>query len=858
MPILPTRQIDWCPLDYLIPAAEWIVLLDPTNTQVRSKLTITPNPDGVSNQPIRLNGVGLILESCKMDGRPVEPIITPTGIELPPTRKPIDIELVTRCNPTANTALEGLYWVDGVYCTQNEPEGLRRISYFIDRPDQLTRFTITLVAPKSCPYLLANGNQVAKGEWDDTSHFVTWEDPFPKPSYLVAMVAGHFDCIQDEFTTRSGRTVQLEIYTDLGTANRCWHAMNSLKRAMKWDETVYQREYDLERFMIVATQTFNMGAMENTGLNIFNAAYVHYDVDTATDTDYLNVERVIAHEYFHHWTGNRVTCRDWFQLTLKEGLTVYRDQSFSGDMNSNAVQRIADVVQLVERQFEEDAGPMAHPIQPASYIEINNFYTATVYEKGAEIIRMMALLADANTPKIGAGFMNGVQIYFNRHTGQAVTTESWIRAIEDGAGIDLSQFRRWYHQAGTPHLSIQRLHSDADQHTYQLIQTCRDTPETVSKQPFVIPVLLGFVSHQGHALPFRVGDGPECMEQLISIQDEQTILSITVEPEAVPSWCRTLSAPITWSYPYTQADYHCLMKSDSDPVNRYMATTHLVTQAINNPHIQPTDLLNTIDYWVTNPHDPALLAQLLTPPSLSRLMRDRLQFPLEAVAAGRRQWLQTVGEGLRASFSDLYQRLRQKEGMTLGERQLLNRLLVFLVVADPEQYAPWAISQLLDSKRMSLQMGAMGALVHVDHLPCFDEGISIFYDRWQHEPLLMNKWFSIQVAGESSGFSRAQKLIQHPQFDWLNPNRSRSVVGSFSQNWVQFHTSDAYQWMATQLLELDSKNPLLAARLGTCFQAYPLLNHERQEGMAGAMTTILSAQSLSNNLYEVVSKIKNG
>jgi len=850
---------DWCPLDYLIPTTEWVVELDPANTRVTATMTVMPHPDGRAGQPLVLQGNGLRLVSCRVDGREVPPIVTESTLTLPPIKRPTEIQLVTVCHPKGNTALEGLYWVDGVFCTQNEPEGLRRITYFTDRPDQLTRYTITLVAPHTIPTLLANGNLVAKGNWDDDRHFVTWEDPFPKPSYLVAMVAGTFDRIEDVFQTQSGRTVQLEIYSDPGTANRCWHAMNSLKRAMKWDETVYQREYDLERFMIVATHTFNMGAMENTGLNIFNAAYVHYDAATATDGDYLNVERVIAHEYFHHWTGNRVTCRDWFQLTLKEGLTVYRDQCFSGDMNSTAVQRVSDVVQLMDRQFEEDAGPMAHPIQPDTYLEINNFYTATVYEKGAEVIRMMALLANhAASNREGDGFLSAIQTYFQRHQGQAVTTDHFIRAIEDGAKLNLSAFRAWYHQAGTPHVTITLLSRQGDDWVFRFRQSCRPTLETPHKAPFVIPIQLAMLSSDGHPVMVHPDGGMPCRDPLVVISDDVCEWRCHAPGAHCPSFFLGLSAPVTWDYPYSYDDRVWLMQHDPDPVSRYGHT-----QLVTHHHVSagdtewPPSVLMAYRGWLHPMDDPAFVSYLLTPPPLSRLMRSVQGFPLHEVAHSRLALIRSMGTQLKPELESIYSHYVAQGVTALGERQLQNRVLGILVATDVA-YAEWAMTQLTQSDRMSLQLGALSALSWADDHPAFDQGLAWFYGQWQHEPLAMNKWFSVQASAPFSGLRRAQQLVAHPLFDRLNPNRCRSVVGALTNNWVPFHSQEGYEWVAQELRLLDPHNPLLAARLATAYQSFPQLDATRHAGMLRVLNQLLEAPSISPHLFEVVSKIKSG
>ena len=555
---------------HLIPKIDLKITLSFETATVISTFTVIKNNS--TQEPLILNGENLELLDISLNNSPLtesQYSLTDTHLTILLTEEKNTLKITTKIHPDKNLALEGIYKSDNIICSQNEPEGFRRITYFIDRPDVMSEFTTTLTGNKTTfPILLSNGNLVDKGDNSDGTHFTKWHDPFPKPAYLFAVVAGDLGKISDSFTTQSGKTIPLEIYTDKGNEERCWHAMESLKKSMKWDEDVYGLEYDLDIFMIVAVDAFNMGAMENKGLNIFNAAYILADPKTATDGDYKNIEAVVAHEYFHNWTGNRVTCRDWFQLTLKEGLTVFRDQEFSSDMNSRTVERIQNVRRLREAQFVEDAGPMAHPIRPESYDKINNFYTATVYEKGSEIIRMIHTLIGAEN------FRKGIDIYFENFDGQAVTTEDFLWSMSEASGYNFSEFKNWYNQAGTPHCSVTSSF-DETKKTYTLTfeQSCRKTPETAEKKPFHFPIKLGLLNKEGHTIQERT-------VVLSETQHTETFSNISEEP--LPSLLRDFSAPVTLEYPYSNDDLTFLATHDSDPFNQYEAMYRLSKNVLDS------------------------------------------------------------------------------------------------------------------------------------------------------------------------------------------------------------------------------------------------------------------------------------
>jgi len=861
----PVRLEDYHPLPYLIDHVHLTFQLDPDRTVVQSVMSVRPSShwDGT---PLRLVGENLELISVTFGQEGLIPIIDNGYLVIPPFQSPTELTIVTAISPRKNTELDGLYWVNGTFCTQNEPEGFRKITYFLDRPDNLSTFTTTLIAPiEDYPSLLSNGNFVDTATYDDDTHSVTWHDPFPKPSYLYAVVGGKFDVIQDTFTTSSGRSVLLQIYSDPGYAGRCAYAMEALKRSMAWDEVAYGREYDLDRFMIVAIDSFNMGAMENKGLNIFNSAYILADPRTATDTDYMNIEGVVAHEYFHNWTGNRITCRDWFQLTLKEGLTVYRDQEFSADTNSRGVKRIGDVRLMKEVQFVEDAGPMSHPIQPKTYLEINNFYTSTVYNKGAEVIRMMALLAGKS------GFRAGTDLYFARHDGQAVTTEDFIRAIEDGANIDLATFRRWYHQAGTPHVTVTPLVSDSQITGLQFEQTPPPNAEGKCLEPFVIPIVIAMVPPDAPPTSFQIDNSELAPENTVILDTPQKTVRLTPQPTTcVPSLLRGFSAPVHLDYPYTESDLVTILKNDTDPVTICDAAQRLYDSAIlsqyqkNSPVVISDTFKSALNRLITDSTiDPAVAAICLQVPSISHLMDQVSDFAIEAIFTTQRRLIATLATEFSDELVTRYHTLTTTAPYApspdqIGARRLQNTLLSIL--SDTQVGGNLALIQFQTAQNMTDSFAALVAIINgaIDsdrRAHCVSE----FFEQWKSEPLVINKWLAAQASGtHETTLATVQALTSHPIYNRLVPNQFRALVGTFSANMPHFHdrSGSGYHWVANQILELDPHNPQIAARIALSFQRTARCDIDRRRIVDEILTTILNRKTLSKNVFEVVSKIK--
>jgi aminopeptidase N len=751
---------------YLIDKTDLRFELDPSATLVKTRLTVRRNPEAhTQNRELFLHGdVSLVLHRISVNDQVLsekEYQRTEEGLILPEVPDQFVLETVVEINPEANTALEGLYRSDGFYCTQCEAEGFRRITFYIDRPDVMSVFTTTLVADKSlCPVLLSNGNPVEKGDSEEGSHWVTWEDPFKKPAYLFALVAGDLQKAQDHFVTASGRKVALEIYADPKDLDKLDHAMDSLKAAMKWDEEVYGREYDLDIYMIVAVDFFNMGAMENKGLNIFNTSCVLASPETTTDLGFQRVEGVVAHEYFHNWSGNRVTCRDWFQLSLKEGFTVFRDAEFSADMNSRTVKRIEEVSLLRTAQFAEDAGPMAHPIRPASFIEISNFYTMTVYEKGAEVVRMIHTLLGAD------GFRKGSDLYFERHDGQAVTTDDFVKAMEDATGKDLTQFKRWYDQAGTPVLTFKD-QFDAATGTYSITieQTCPATPGQATKQPFHMPIALGLLGRDGQDL--SLDDAGATTVVLELTQAKQTFtLNVTAQQKPVPSLLRGFSAPVKINYPYTRDELVFLMRHDSDGFNRWEASQKLavtILQELIEHHQQGKEL--ALDERLINAYesvlddlelDPAMVAKVLTLPSEAYLSELSEVIDVDAINAARRFVKHSLAQALESSFIAAYNRSSLSETYSPGagsiaRRSLRNLALAYLVDTDKPQHIELARSQFDQANNMTDSMAALSLLAHSSHEKVAEDVLERFYQRWSNESLVVNQWLGVQASDPKLG-----------------------------------------------------------------------------------------------------------
>ncbi len=783
----------------------------------------------------------------------------------------------TRIEPQNNTALEGLYKSGRMFCTQCEAEGFRRITYYLDRPDVMSRFTTTIVADaERYPTLLSNGNCVARGtlEGEPSRHWVRWVDPFKKPSYLFALVAGALDHKSDKFTTSSGREVTLQIFVEQKDLDKIDYAMDSLKRAMRWDEEVYGREYDLDIFMIVAVDDFNMGAMENKGLNIFNTSCVLANPLTQSDQAFQRVEAVVAHEYFHNWSGNRVTCRDWFQLSLKEGFTVFRDAEFSADMGSRAVKRVEDVSFLRTVQFAEDAGPMAHSVRPDSYLEISNFYTVTIYEKGAEVVRMISLLTGPEA------FRRGSDLYFARHDGEAVTTEDFVRAMEEASCVDLQQFRRWYSQAGTPVLTVTGRYSQSDKtFTLQVKQSCPATPGQPEKQNFHIPLRMGLLDQQGKPLVLSgAGLAGDKTDEVLHITDsEQEFIFTGIEHEPVPSLLRGFSAPVRLNYAYSQQGLALLISHDEDGFNRWNASQALamrVLQALQSGEpVSDSSRMLLVAYreilssaLADEKLDRAMLAHLLSLPQLSALIEQAEVADVQSIYQARESLLSYLASELAVQFADLFETvpattIYRADADSIANRALRNLCLSYLLQGDEARWAGVAYQQFQTANNMTDQLAALRMLVaakQTESEKLSNQALEDFYKRWCDEPLVVDQWLSVQAVAQKPGaLSAVKALIDHPAFEFKNPNKVRALIGAFgSQNHLGFHDASGagYEFLAEQVIALDSINPQIAARLLTPLTRWKKFDANRQRLMQAELLRIKSISSLSKDVYEVVEK----
>lgn len=830
----------------------------------RNSLSLRENPSLV------LFGEELEIVSVRLDGKEMagaDYYVNDKMLRLENVPPAFSLEIVTTIYPDRNTSLEGLYRSGAKYCTQCEAEGFRKITYYPDRPDVLTRFTTRIEADKtSCPVLLANGNCREKGELDATRHYAVWEDPFPKPCYLFALVAGRLVSIEDEYITRSGRRVELKIFVEEQNKNKCDHAMTALKKAMHWDEEVFGLEYDLDIYMIVAVDDFNMGAMENKGLNIFNSKYVLSSPETATDQDYLGIEGVIAHEYFHNWTGNRVTCRDWFQLSLKEGLTVFRDQEFSADMNSRPVQRIDDVRVLKNFQFKEDAGPMAHPVRPDSYVEINNFYTSTVYNKGAEVIRMM------NTILGAAKFREGMDLYFARHDGQAVTCDDFVAAMSDASGVDLSQFQNWYIQAGTPILQVEgEWNEEHRQYLLTVRQNCPDTPGQTEKRPFHMPLSVGLLGSDGQDLLTHEQEGTAVLqlheqEQLFTFKD--------IKEKPVVSFLRDFSAPVRVASFQSRAELAFLLRYDTNLYNRWDAATRLagevILEAAEKLTRQEIPLLDEL-YLDAVAHsiqhdteDPEILALSLTLPAETTLAQEMAIIDPDALHQARRLVKKELAERNRDALTLLYEknRVRGEYRITpadIGKRSLKNVALSYLMALDPlpDEILDLCYAQYRDATNMTDNIAAVANVVDLDR-GIRQEVLEDFYAKWMSDPLVLDKWFTLQALSIlPKTLKDVRQLLKNPSFSIKNPNRVRALIGAFcTGNHVCFHDKSGagYSFLADMITELNSINPQIAARLVSPLINWKRYDVQRQSLMKQELNRIASVKNLSRDVYEVVNK----
>lgn len=831
-------------------------------TIVTAKTQYTINND--TDAPLFLEGEELKLISCKLDGKDVQPKITKEGLTLPcPGKDIFTLEIVTEIYPEKNTALEGLYFSGSTYCTQCEAQGFRKITYYPDRPDVMATFKVSIEADKKkCPILLSNGNLIDSGDADNGRHFTVWEDPTPKSCYLFALVAGDLVRVEDKFTTMSGLEVDLHIYVKKGDESQCDHAMQSLIKSMKWDEEVYGREYQYNIFNIVAVSDFNMGAMENTSLNIFNTALVLAQQETATDTDYIRVEGVIAHEYFHNWTGNRVTCRDWFQLSLKEGLTVFRDQEFSSDLNFRAVQRIDDVTHLRRSQFPEDASPLAHPVRPESYIEINNFYTMTIYEKGAEVIRMFHTLLGAET------YRKATDLYFDRFDGKAVTIDDWAQCMQDASGLDLSQFKLWYSQAGTPEIKASSNYNEKSKtFTLTLEQNIPDTAGQTNKKPMHIPVAVGLVGPNGDDL---------IETQVLNLTDKKQEFKFeNIGSKPVPSILRNFSAPVKLTTDLTEDDLAFLMVHDSDGFNRWEAGQALAMRLINKMLATkstdvPVDYIKNfgalIDKAALPDSDKALMAQALSLPSISEISQAQKIVDPTAIHNVRT----AIQNAIRAAYLDKLVSIYKDNAdlgifnvtpEAMGKRSLRNVILNILTSIKAEGCSVFAKAQYDHANNMTDRIAAFGALIDNPNAPCA-EIAQDFYDRYHKFPLVIDKWFGIQASANHAGiFDELKKLRNHPDFDMKNPNRVRSLFAVFAMNNpVAFHdpSGRGYDFLKDAIIELNIINPQIAARMVTPLREWKRYTPDRQAKMKAALEEILKLENLSPNVFELVSKSLNG
>jgi aminopeptidase N len=877
---------DYSPPSFRVDTVEMGFDLDPKATRVATRLTMTRNPDSRSKS-IVLCGEALELVQLRMNGKAVTKrgyTLSHGRLEIVNAPDHVTLEIETLTHPERNTSLMGLYVSGGNFFTQCEAEGFRKITYFPDRPDVMAKYKVMLRADKeNYPVLLSNGNLIEQGDLGDGRHYAVWEDPFKKPSYLFALVAGKLVCQEEKYTLKSGREVLLQVWVEEGNLDKTQHAMDSLKNSIRWDEERFGLELDLDRFMIVAVGDFNMGAMENKGLNIFNTKYVLANPRIATDVDYANIESVVGHEYFHNWTGNRVTCRDWFQLSLKEGLTVFRDQEFSADMigtaSGRAVKRIEDVRVLRQAQFPEDAGPMAHPVRPDSYVEINNFYTVTIYEKGAEVVRMYQTLLGRD------GFRKGMDLYFRRHDGQAVECDDFRAAMADASGRDLSQFELWYSQAGTPRVRIDSRYDEiAETYTLTLSQSCPPTPGQPKKQPFHIPVAIGLLDSGGRDIPLRLEDvdahagasasAPTTMVLELT-EPSQTFHFTHVMEQPVPSILRDFSAPVILDIDYTDAELAFLMAHDSDPFNRWEAGQRLAmrrmlalvkavqTNSVLSDAELSEDGLNDAFRATLNATvlDPAFRELALTLPSETVLAEQMDVIDPHAIHAVRQFLRRSVAGALRVDWLVAYQSNRtpgtySPDAVSAGKRALKNLALSYLLELDDADGHLLAQTQYDNANNMTDRLAALAALAN-SSAPGRHEALVRFYDDFEQEALVVDKWFTLQATARTTDVAAVRELMRHPAFTLKNPNRARSLIFSFCNgNPSQFHAADGsgYAFWAEQVIALNAINPQVAARLARSLDRWRKYAPALQEKMRAALKQVAGTRSLSKDVLEVVSK----
>ena len=876
---------DYTPPAFLIASIALDVDIREDHALVRATLALARNPKSADAlAPLVLDGEDVELESVALDGRTLAPgeySVDAERLSIAKTPQRFTLETVSRIHPQNNTRLEGLYATGSGFVTQCEAQGFRRITWFLDRPDVMARYSTTIHADRErYPVLLSNGNLTDAGGEPNGRHYASWNDPFPKPSYLFAMVAAKLEKLDDSFVTRSGRTAKLAVYVEPGKLDQCGFAMRCLKSAMQWDEEVFGLELDLDGYIIVAVGDFNSGAMENKGLNIFNTKYVLARPDTATDIDYQNIDRVVAHEYFHNWTGDRVTCRDWFQLSLKEGLTVFRDQEYGADRYSRAVQRIGEVRGLRAAQFPEDAGPMAHPVRPAAYMEIRNFYTMTVYEKGAEVVRMQHTLLGPQA------FRAGMDLYFKRHDGQAVTTDDFVQAMQDASGIDLVQFRRWYEQAGTPLVEATgKYDAAAKRYTLTLRQSCPSTPGQETKLPFHIPFALGLVAPDGSDMALQLqGEehsgaqpgGAEITRVLSLKKAQQSFVFVNLPAQPVPSLLRNFSAPVIVKFDYSDADLTHLMAHDANAFNRWEAGQRLALElllrdirarranagdasgSLPAPQAFVDAFARVLAYA---PNDPAFGAEALGLPSEIYIAEQLEEVNPDAIHAARNGLRRQLALALKSELLAAYRAhvvpgAYSPDAQSAGKRALKNLCLGYLMELDDAASRALALAQFETADNMTDAMAALAVLANCD---CAERApaLDAFYAKWKSEPLVVDKWLAVQAGSRLPGtLAAVQALLAHPAFDIRNPNKVYALIRSFCSNHVRFHAADGsgYAFLADQVIAIDSFNPQVAARMARAFDRWKKFDLERRKFARAALERIRDAKGLSNDVAEIVTK----
>lgn len=856
------RRLDYSPPNFLVDSVELIFHLNPDKTRVESKTKV--HRQGEHTRPLILDGQDMTLLSVSIDGKEESDYqLSEASLILQNVPDNFVLTITTEIDPANNSSLEGLYQSAGAYCTQCEAEGFRKITYFMDRPDVLAEYRVKIIADKEkYPYLLSNGNKVGAGDADNGNHWVEWHDPFKKPCYLFALVAGDFDLLTDTFVTCSGRTIDLELFVDKGKLNRGQHALDSLKKAMAWDERVFGLEYDLDIYMIVAVDFFNMGAMENKGLNVFNSKFVLADANTATDEDYYNIESVIAHEYFHNWTGNRVTCRDWFQLSLKEGLTVFRDQQFSADMSSPVVNRIKNVKIIREHQFAEDASAMSHPIRPDEVMEMNNFYTVTVYDKGAEVIRMIYTLLGEKK------FRKGMDLYFSRFDGQAVTCDDFVQAMQDASEVDLTLFKRWYEQSGTPLLQVSdRYNVDSEAYELSIKQINQATSDQATKQTLHIPIKFELLEDEVNSNENKLPAG------LINlIQDSQSFSYEVKKQRPTPVLLNDFSAPVKLEYEYSDKQLKLIAKNSSDAFSRWDASQALYSKYIHaaskneldlNDKRATSALLDLVsDCQSICETDPALGSEMLTLPSFETLCQQVENYDVDKLFSARKLMFGLIAQSSKDTWLSLYEESQsatyQYSRNQVDLRRIKNLSLSYL--SSHHDMQSYVSRQYEQSDNMTDTLGALKA-AQLGNLELFDNLMLDFEQKWQNDALVLDKWFGLHANVDREDIlSRISLLTSHKGFNLNNPNRVRALIGTFTFfNPMGFHAKDGsgYRFITDYLLKLDKINPQVSARIVTPLTQWQNLDDSRQDLMCTQLARLMNEENLSSDLYEKVSKSLN-